>query len=167
MTQQELQQFVSPFQVNKGFLLEGQEVPFELINSGPFDFLAFEMSCNCLGSPVLEPTKFSGLLVASTVGLAGSTYEMFKVGDSYAQIHHTAKGPVLYDPIQNKRFEGEVPDDLTSLPKVPVFKFHQSITLWFDDGEDFYQVMENKQLTINPNKNRLIVPISFMVIKKQ
>lgn len=167
MNQQELQQFVTPFQVNLGFVVEGDVHHITLSNTGPFDFQAYEMSCNCLGEAKLDVRQFTGKVVASSVGLQGSTYEMLQIGDRFGQIHHTAKGIRIFDPVAQRMFEeSEIPSDLESLKKANVFRFHQSITLWFDDGEEFQTVSPEKQLMVNPNKNRLIVPVSFMVIKK-
>lgn len=163
MTQQELQQFISPLEINRGTLIEGADVEFEIINNSPYPFQCYEQSCGCLGTADLQPTSFKGALKAKGAGVHASTMQMLKAGDRYVQLHHTQAGPKFYDPINKEWVPNEqIPEQPE---KVPVLNFHQTITLWFDDGEDFYKISPTGQLETNPAKSRVVIPIKFLVVK--
>lgn len=164
MNQQQLQQFITPFEINKGTVLEGTQVEFEIMNNSPFDFLCFEQSCGCLGKADLLPKSFKGSLTASMSGTYVSNEQFLKIGDRLVQMHHTPKGIKFYDPFNSQWLENEeVPENPE---KVAVANFHQSITLWLDDGADIYRISPTGQLETNPDKNRIVIPIRFVVVKK-
>lgn len=165
MNQQELQQFITPYEIVRGVVLEGDKIEFEIKNTSPFPFMAFEQSCGCLGLAELGDWSFKGAFNASLAGTQSSTFMYLKVGENrYAQMQHTPKGPWFYDPIKKEQIPNEeIPENPE---KVPVANFYQTITLWLDDGEDIYRIGPNKQLETNPNKNRIIIPIRFLMIKK-
>lgn len=164
MTHQELQQFIKPNEVKRGTVVEGTEIDFEIVNNSPFPYLCYEQSCGCLGIADLQPQVFKGSVKAAASGSYGSTYEMLVIGDRYVQLHNTHKGPKFFDPMAEVWLDNqEIPENPV---KAQVFKFNQTITLWLDDGEDIYRINPNGQLETNPNKSRMVVPISFLVVKK-
>lgn len=164
MNQQELQQFVTPYDINHGYVLEGQVVEFEIKNNSPFPFLAYEASCQCIGDMVMGERTFKASLTVSAAGAQGSTHMLLKAGDRFVQLHHGKNGPAFFDPVAKEWIDA---DQVPAEPeKVPVLSFHQTVTLWMDDGEDIFTIGEDKQLKLNPNKSRLIVPVKFMIVKK-
>ncbi len=165
MNQQELQQFVTPYDINKGYVVEGQEVEFEIKNISPYSFLAFEPSCECIGNMVMEERSFKATLKVTASGSHGSTHMLLKAGDRFVQLHQGKEGIKFFDPVAKEWVDS---DTVPAEPeKVPVLSFHQTITFWFDDGEEIYYVdPTTKRLGINPNKSRLIVPVKFMIVKK-
>lgn len=163
MNQQELQQFFTPFNVNKGTVVEGTLVEFEVKNNSPFPLLCYEQSCGCFNAELTE-LSFKGSLTASISGAYASTYQLLKAGDRYVQLHHTKNGPKFYDPVNSVYVPNEeIPDNPE---EAKVVNFYQTVTLWLDDGLDIYRVSPKGQLEINPDKNRIVVPIQFLVIKK-
>lgn len=163
MTQQELQQFISPYDVNKGYVVEGDQVEFELKNNSPFEYQCFESSCGCFGELELLPNSLKVSLKASATG-QGSTYEMLKIGNRYAQLHNTPQGPRFYDPMASVWIPNEeVPE---APEKAAVFQFYQTITLWMEDGLPIYDITPQGQLTLNASKSRIVVPVKFLIIKK-
>lgn len=164
MNQQELQQFITPYDINKGVVVEGDLIEFEIKNNSPYPFLCYEYSCACLGVPEMTDKSLKTSFPASTGGTYASTQQFLKVGDKYVQLHTTQNGPRFYDPIHSEWVPNE---DIPSSPdKVPVVTFHQTLTLWLDDGQEFYRINPTtKQLETNPDKNRIVIPVRFLVIK--
>ncbi len=163
MNVNELRNFVTPFEIDKGIVVEGENLSFILENTSPVDFLGYEASCGCLGKIVFAKDKIECDLVATASGSYGSSYEMLtNDGEYYQQVNMVGKGPQFQN-IKTKKWLSEVPSEFT---KATVFNFYQTITVWFDDGVPSHIVTPDGVFQINPEKARLVIPVKFLGIKK-
>lgn len=163
MTQQDLQQFITPSIIDLGTLADGDVREVKIENNSPFEFECFELSCGCIGELTLQKTLATVKVTASTVGTNSGTYMLLKIGDRYAQLHHTPNGPKFYDPINKNWIDNE---DVPENPeKVAVFSFSHTITLYMNDGQPIYRIKETGQLEMNPEKSRLYIPVRYLAVK--
>lgn len=164
MNAAELQQFITPTSIDKGILIEGDVFEVEIENNSPYDFQAYQLSCGCIGEVVMEARKVRVKTTAAVVGSHQSQMMYLKVGDRYAQLHHTSSGPKFFDPVAKTWIPNE---EVPAEPeKVPVLGFSHTITLYFDDGQDMLVIAPNGELRSNPEKSTMYIPVRYMMIQK-
>jgi hypothetical protein len=145
-------------------VVEGDVFEVEIVNNSPYDFQAYQLSCGCVGEVVLDKRTVRVKSTAAGTGTAQSSHTYLKVGDRYAQMHHSSSGPKFFDPIAKTWIPNE---EIPAEPeKVAAVNFAHTITLYMDDGEEFVQVHESGELRSNPEKSMLILPVRYTMIPK-
>lgn len=153
----------TPRRVDAGVVKVDQEVAFTIINSSGLEIESFQKSCGCLGTvTILDKKDLNCQLKAQA---KGSITEVYQYGDKYIRwFPNMPEGRRFYD-VATKSWLRALDAEVTTLTKVLVHEFSQTLTIILKDGNPVQVVDGSGELVDNAAKAKVSIPVNMFVLK--
>ncbi len=149
-----------PSTIDLGIAVNGDKIPFNVVNTSDQEILGFTKSCGCVGEIKLEGQKITGELPAEYRDVGQFLY---KSGDKYYQkVEHPTQ--VRWLDISNNSFVEPITEPEGPIPAYLFAGQTIGVTMKQEGVPDFI-VLPNGEITENAERLKIILPIRMWVLK--